>query len=260
MMKEALERLQREENGKRLHFILPAFFHFIDSLIQQKRRFSIAFRTYGVDLDDVIGALDQYFLGNHPGHHLPTDSDVSSYLSSASPFVDRASSLSYPSSKLLPTGSTIRSSSGTTIVLPDNRRIDSEDQIYEIFSSFEGMIGFRETYQYWASNNWYASKSKPLWVDLSDKSVHHIFFDDGLRDPDPHNQGLEEGNSIVNLRVRENKEEPFKSIPAREYKKYFNMFLVKVDMIDSLLDIDYFIKKTQQCERNFDSFTTHQHN
>lgn len=46
--------------------IIPSFFRMLIFLRKQKKEFAIAFRTYGVDLDNVIFEFNKFCNGDHP--------------------------------------------------------------------------------------------------------------------------------------------------------------------------------------------------
>ena len=46
--------------------LIPSFFRTLMYLKKQKREFAIAFRTFGVELEDVIYEYDKFCRGEHP--------------------------------------------------------------------------------------------------------------------------------------------------------------------------------------------------
>jgi hypothetical protein len=50
----------------RFHFILPSFFRMAQALHADGRRFSIVFRTFGVDLPEILGEWNAFCSGKHP--------------------------------------------------------------------------------------------------------------------------------------------------------------------------------------------------
>nr|XP_009934952.1 PREDICTED: kelch domain-containing protein 8B [Opisthocomus hoazin] len=54
-------------------------------------------------------------------------------------------------------------------------------KLYDFFSSFEGIGGFQDHFEWWARNQFSSRGGKPLWIDPHDPGVHHIFIDDNIR-------------------------------------------------------------------------------
>ena len=62
-----------------------------------------------------------------------------------------------------------------------------------MLSSTEGLCGFVDDFKFWQDNTYHHTAGKPLWIDLSDTSVHHVIFDDNIR--------VTDDDSIVDVRV-----------------------------------------------------------
>lgn len=59
------EMTHRIFNEGRYH-IIPSFFRTLMYLKKQKKEFAVVFRTFGVDLDNVVYELNRFCNGNHP--------------------------------------------------------------------------------------------------------------------------------------------------------------------------------------------------
>jgi hypothetical protein len=48
------------------YYLIPSFFRTLMYLKKQKKEFAISFRTFGVDLEDVVYEFDKFCKGEHP--------------------------------------------------------------------------------------------------------------------------------------------------------------------------------------------------
>ncbi len=118
-----------------------------------------------------------------------------------------------------------------------------EREIYELFCSAEGVCGFVDDFKFWQDQDYHYSAGKPMWLDLSDPSIHHIIFDDNIRVTDI--------DSIVDVRVFEG-DSKIRSLKLDQMKVLEDVCLVQADLLQSTEKEDYFIEKLKICERNYD--------
>ncbi|CAF93185.1 unnamed protein product [Tetraodon nigroviridis] len=157
----------RGEDGRLYHWILPSFFQLLRDLAQERREFAVVFRTFGSDLPRVLRALSRALKeGAHP--LFPDLSDLGFLKVNAA--VGR-----------------IRCSRGGVVLTRDGERVstrDGERGLYRYLSALQGLGGFQDHFEWWASNTFSIRGGKPLWVDPFDQSVQHIFIDDNIRQDD----------------------------------------------------------------------------
>ncbi|XP_042195728.1 uncharacterized protein si:dkey-32e6.3 isoform X2 [Callorhinchus milii] len=211
------------EDGKHYHWILPAFFEFIDDLLSQNREFAIIFRTFGTDLCRTLETIQFALSGNHPEYkHLQMKQLPISMVEGRI----RCS----PDNVVLTVGS-------------DQISLKSESRgLYNYFSSLKGIVGFQDHFDWWARNNYSNRGGKPLWIDPSHTGVHHIFIDDNIR--------LNDSDSIVNPQVFV--KDGIRIAPTAEL---YNICLVQTNLVKAICDRNYFIKCVQHCEENFIKYT-----
>ena len=118
-----------------------------------------------------------------------------------------------------------------------------------MMSSSEGVCGFVDDFKFWQENGYHHTSGKPLWIDLSDPSVHHVIFDDNIRVTDK--------DSIVDVRVLdkstgEDSPSVWRSLESDQIERLEDVCLVQADLLQSTENEDYFIEKLLKCERNYD--------
>jgi hypothetical protein len=77
-----------------------------------------------------------------------------------------------------------------------------------------------------------------LILDTENKEQHHIFFDDNLW----WNNLEESGKLIVDVRDLDGN--------ALDPKKFMDKYLVKVDPMEAILNVNYFKECVEKCELN----------
>ncbi|KAM9656738.1 uncharacterized protein ACIBXB_008983 [Morphnus guianensis] len=213
------------EPSKRYHLILPAFFRLLDTLHREGRTFSVVFRTFGTDLPRALRAVSCALAGQHP--QFPTLRDV------ALP-VD------------LNPGQ-IRCSKREVVLTRGAERLATREdgrKLYDYFSSFEGIGGFQDHFDWWARNQFSSRGGKPLWIDPHDPSIHHIFIDDNIR--------LDDEDTIVHPQVFS---ERGSSSPRRApTSELYDICLVQNDLLEAIADEDYFLRCVRRCEENYDRY------
>ncbi|XP_073425719.1 uncharacterized protein [Dendrobates tinctorius] len=224
---EADERFtQQGEDGKDYHWILPSFFHMLESLHQQGRQFCVILRTFGVDLSHVLQSVHAALQGKHP--LFPQLQQVQL------------------TTDLVP--GRIRCSKRDVVLTHGADRISTrtkERNIYQYFSSMEGIGGFQDHFDWWARNNFATSGGKPFWIDPTDCTTQHIIIDDNIR--------LSEHDAIVNCRVLLDKEKGKESRMALTSELY-DICLVQTDLLRAIAQKNYFLDCIGVCEDNYEQY------
>ncbi|OPJ71975.1 hypothetical protein AV530_009305 [Patagioenas fasciata monilis] len=213
------------EAGKRYHLLLPAFFRLLDALHRDGRAFAVVFRTFGTDLPRALQAVSCALAGQHP--QFPALRDV-------------------PLSVDLTPGQ-IRCSKREVVLTRGAEQLTSREgarNLYEYFSSLEGIGGFQDHFDWWARNQFSSRGGKPLWIDPHDPSVHHIFIDDNIR--------LDDADTIVHPQVfMERGSRTPRRAPTSEL---YDICLVQTDLLEAIADQDYFLRCVRRCEENYDHY------
>ncbi|KAM6256896.1 uncharacterized protein LJ264_008213 [Porphyrio hochstetteri] len=215
----------RGEESKHYHLILPSFFRLLDTLHREGRAFTVIFRTFGTDLPRALRAVSSALAGQHP--QFPTLRDVE-----------------------LPVDLTpgqIRCSKREVVLTRGAERLATREdgrKLYDYFSSFEGIGGFQDHFDWWARNQFSSQGGKPLWIDPHDPDVHHIFIDDNIR--------LDDADTIVHPQVFS---ERGSSSPRRApTSELYDICLVQTDLLEAIADEDYFLRCVRRCEENYDRY------
>ncbi|KAL8212826.1 UNVERIFIED_CONTAM: hypothetical protein K2H54_058958 [Gekko kuhli] len=214
-----------EQPAKRYHLVLPAFFHLLQSLHREGRHFAIVFRTFGTDLPRVLQAVRCALEGQHP--QFPALRDI-----------------------LLPVDLSpgkIRCSKRKVTLTQGAERLSTEAgdrAMYTFFSSKEGLCGFQDHFDWWASNQYSSRGGKPLWVDPHDANIHHICIDDNIR--------LNDSDTIVHPRMFPRLGDTrAQTIPTSEM---YDICLVQTDLLEAIADVNYFCRCIRRCEENYERY------
>ncbi|XP_035513305.1 uncharacterized protein si:dkey-32e6.3 [Morone saxatilis] len=212
------------ENGQLYYWILPSFFQLLKDLEQEGREFAILFRTFGNDLPRVLRAV--YRALNEGAHPLFPD---------------------LPDLKLRVnmTAGKIRCSKRGIVLSRAEDRVtthDGERGLYQYLSSVQGLGGFQDHFDWWASNTFSIRGGKPLWVDPFDQNVQHIFIDDNIRQNDE--------DTIVHPKV-------FLDPGSTETRtactsELYDITLVQNDLLRAISDPSYFTQRIHICLENYD--------
>ncbi|XP_038146339.1 uncharacterized protein si:dkey-32e6.3 [Cyprinodon tularosa] len=214
----------RGEDGRLYHWILPSFFQLIRDLAQEGREFAIVFRTFGSDLPRVLRAMSRALKeGLHPL------------------FPD------LPELKLsvdMTPGKIRCSRRGIVLSRAEDRLSTSNGErgLYQYLSSVQGLGGFQDHFDWWASNTFSIRGGKPLWIDPFDQHVQHIFIDDNIRQNDE--------DTIVSPKVFL---EPGGSDtrPACTSELY-DISLVRTNLLQAISDQSYFTGRVHICLENYE--------
>ncbi|XP_048343267.1 uncharacterized protein LOC125427754 [Sphaerodactylus townsendi] len=214
-----------EQPTQRYHFMLPSFFHLLQSLHREGRHFAVIFRTFGIDLPRVLRAMLCALEGQHP--HFPALRDV-----------------------LLPVDlnpGKIRCSKQKVTLTQGAERLSTEAgdrETYTYFSSKEGLCGFRDHFDWWARNQFSSQGGKPFWIDPHDANVHHICIDDNIR--------LNDSDTIVQPRIFSGPgDNRTQTIPTAEL---YDVCLVQTDLLEAIADVNYFCRCVRRCEENYELY------
>ncbi|KAL8610265.1 hypothetical protein ACOMHN_038960 [Nucella lapillus] len=108
----------------------------------------------------------------------------------------------------------------------------------------QGVSGYKDDFSYWQDSKYNHHTGKPLWVDPYDTQHHHIIFDDNFR-------ALDE-DSIVDVRVFSQEESTRAySLSKTQLSRLEDVCLVQADLLQSIEDRDYFLRKVELCEANY---------
>ena len=238
-LKENLRLPSEKTVDKRLthdgkhYFILPAFFRTLAKLDESGKDFRVVIRTFGTDGADIAKAINAWAEGKHPmfeGRRFPKyQIDLDKHL-----FIGRydKSSNMYSVRRANADGS----ASPTSPVF-------GESSVVAMFESKVPKVQvLQDHYQWWKSHDYSPSAGKPLWIDWSQKNVHHIFFDDNI-----HNDA---SDSIVSIRIRRYSNRLFRPLSGESIRLLQGYFLVRVPTVCPILDHMWFLKQIEQCEKN----------
>ncbi|KAM7410827.1 hypothetical protein PAMA_020996 [Pampus argenteus] len=211
------------EDGRLYHWILPSFFQLLKDLVQEGREFAVLFRTFGSDLPRVLKAVSRAL--NQGAHPLFPD---------------------LPDLKLSvnTTPGKIRCSRRGIVLSRGEDRVstrEGERGVYRYLSSAQGLGGFQDHFDWWASNTFSIRGGKPLWVDPFDEHIQHIFIDDNIRHNDE--------DTIVHPKV-------FLAPGSTDTRtastaELYNITLVQNDLLRAISDPNYFTKRIRICQENF---------
>jgi hypothetical protein len=221
--------------SSRFHFILPSFYTLLNYLIQEERDFTVVFRTYGSDAKGVLKSIKATIGSNMPFCH-----NLESLLEGFSeevPILRRGED--FGTFRFL---SECEDSCEKSEVCENCENVKNDNEMYNYFSSRNGISAIRDDCEDWYKHGFDPTRGKPLWIDQSDPSTHHIFFDDNIR---PGNV-----DSIVNVRVRESSGD-FRNVSMAEEYNYVNTNIVPVVFSEAILNNDYYIQKLKLCEDNY---------
>ncbi|ELU00686.1 hypothetical protein CAPTEDRAFT_125662 [Capitella teleta] len=220
-------------DGSPYHYILPAFFKFLFYLCEQKRDFCIVFRTYGLDAPNVLACTKLTLAGQHPMFPQKLHMELN-------PIPGRV--FRTESGKIA-----FEDYSKTDANGKMNRKIfTSELDIYNMLNELKGISAFVDDFISWQNADYHHTAAKPFWIDRTDQTVHHIFFDDNIR--------TNECDSIVDVRLINQSTRQGRSLDMEETKVFEDMCLVQADLLESTSNIDYFINKLIQCENNYSKY------
>lgn len=208
------------------HQILPSFFNLIKYLQDQKRSFSIVFRTFGHDIENVTKEFNTFVLGKHPLHSLPKKHMAKSIKLVSETFgaLERTDDQTYLHLGVIDPKKRERAIRTIT-------GMDAINDFIRQSSLASQTLSLRDHYDYWASKAEDAAAGKLHVVNPLDAKVHSVFFDDNVERTEAH---------IVDVRNVTGESISFAEANGR--------YIWKVDPIQALMDDGYFIKALLSCE------------
>ena len=226
-------------NGRLYHYLLPSFIKMMYDLQADGCRFSLILRTYGVDAPKVLDSIEHIVAGNHPLFPGRMSIDVNKR-----PGRIRRLPGGLVRCELPPTADGINAS--PPVVL------ETDTDIYRFLSDVEGVCAFVDDFEHWQAHDYAHSEGKPLWVDLADRNVQHIFFDDNIR--------VADAEGIVDVRLFDGNcsstsgsgcRAAARSLSIEEIATLENVCLVQADLLECMSNVDYYINKVRQCAANY---------
>ncbi|CAH1784210.1 unnamed protein product [Owenia fusiformis] len=218
--------LTMQSHNKTYHYILPAFFHCMNYLQKAGREYTLIFRTYGIDTENVLRATEQTILGNHPQFDA----------------MDVKINMKPGQLKRVKNGFELYDCNTKN----GQRPLTSELEIYKKFTESSGVSGYVDDFTFWQENGYHHESGKPLWIDPNDHSIQQIIFDDNIR--------VSDVDSIVNLRLLNSRTGKSRSLSQKETEIMEDSCLVQMDLLDGVSNQNYFIDKVKLCETNYDRF------
>jgi len=233
-------------NGRLYHYLLPSFIKMLFDLQADGRRFSVILRTYGVDAPKVLDSIAHVAAGNHSMFPVRLPIDIN-----RKPGYIRRQPSGCICCELPPTtDGTGHTPPPTPVVL------ETDADIYRYLSSVEGVCGFVDDFRFWQEHDYAQSHGKPLWIDVTDRDVQHVFFDDNIRVADV--------DSIVDVRLFDGDDcastsgsgcpAVARSLPVGEIAQLEGVCLVQADLLESTSNVDYFIDNVRRCEVNYSAW------
>ncbi|XP_062283690.1 uncharacterized protein si:dkey-32e6.3 [Scomber scombrus] len=212
------------EDGRLYHWILPSFFQLLKDLVQEEREFAILFRTFGSDLPRVLKAVSRALSkGAHPLFPDLPDLKLSVNL----------------------TPGKIRCDKRAIVLTRAEDRVstrDGERGLYQYLSSVQGLGGFQDHFDWWASNTFSIRGGKPLWVDPFDQHIQHIFIDDNIRQNDE--------DTIVQPKVFV--DPGGANTRTASTSELYDITLVQNDLLRAISDPNYFTERIRICQENYE--------
>ncbi|PVD24171.1 hypothetical protein C0Q70_14641 [Pomacea canaliculata] len=216
-------------DGRRYHYILEAVYRLLHHLYDTNRQVALVIRTYGLDAANVLASLQHGLKGNHPGFPKPIPL----------PICRTPGVIQRPKSDAIILKA-FRQDSPTDLQV----YLTHERDIYRYLSNSQGVVGYMDDFRYWQAHNYNHHAGKPLWIDTSDLHHHHMFFDDNFR-------ALDE-DSIVDVRVFSQEETTHAySLGKQQLSRLEDVCVVQADLLHSIDDKDYFLRKVELCEHNY---------
>ena len=234
-------------------FIVPAFWQCLHSLVAAKRSFSILFRTFGTDTDDVIAAFNA-FCAEYGYHHLSIDKAHCGVihrnvwgghtlilgLKQRNP-MDRTKKIKEFTKEQLLTTDRMRWYKEQQFD-DDNIKMESKPpSIYEMMkteSLKQRTMILSDDYVWWSIGGEQSEDGKMLMLDSSDENVHQIFFDDNLEFD---RSGIVD---VRDLQVSDGRA----CISDSKWNELKEKYLLKVEPLHVILNEDYFIENIVRFE------------
>jgi len=244
--------------GEGKYHLIPSFFRTLVYLKKQKREFSVCFRTYGKDLDKVVWEFNRFCDGNHPcysgrngtpsikfdGSKGTKDLRIKNFLQKGCFF--RYSNLIEDMKFLQGTHDRV---SNDFNVISDHMNSDEWEDFemhQEPINAYMGIMttlqkcgtmAINEDYENWKENDHHREVAKLLMIDQADYNTQHIFFDDNADEDD---DCIVDVRDVITGEIVSN-------------NKFMDRYVVKSEPHRAILEVDYFIKKIEECEQARDN-------
>ena len=242
------KRMTRELYGEGRYHLIPSFFRTLMYLKKNKQEFSVVFRTFGPDRDAVAYEFDKFAKGEHPCFNgrngLPLVKMDGA--KATKDFRFKNDDTQYATMYRL--GNDMAETA--MVVGKDHTRCANEDinhareeftvlnSPHEIYSEIletlkkDSVMAIQDDFPSWKESGYENERAKLMMIDQADYNTQHIFFDDNADSPE---------SCIVDVRDVVTGEQ----LP---YKKFMDMYVVKVHPHRAILESDYFVKCIEQCE------------
>uniref|UniRef100_A0A6B2L6Y9 Uncharacterized protein n=1 Tax=Arcella intermedia TaxID=1963864 RepID=A0A6B2L6Y9_9EUKA len=218
-------------------YLLPSFLNLVTHLANQKRKFTIIFRTFGTDIEPVIKAFNLFCEGKHPMYpnvrynQLPVDLRLTDEL--------KPTNLGFIFHKEESGTESLHLNIGTITKEDSKAQLSGFKDIHQFFiDSAErslksgGSLAIRDDYYWWASHNESAHAGKCNIFNPKDPQHHTIFLDD--------NYFPNRGQSILDCRDQNGEALPDSVAEA--------VYAIKVEPFDAISNPQYFIQVIQKAE------------
>lgn len=219
--------------------ILPSFFHLLVHLQKEQRDFSITFRTFGTEIEEVAREFNLFCEGKHPLFpHARADGSEGT--------LDRRLDTKQHIGAFRLSDAICECANTLFLQTMVPNLNEDEDQGYFAVSGWHpiGRIlnrtnnttwALRDSYSFWANDNESDTSGKVLLVRHWNLDTHPIFFDDNIERDRAH---------IVNVK-RLDRRPQYAPFPFAQTK---GKYLVKAEPFLAITDENYFIKALAECE------------
>lgn len=227
--------------------LLPSFYSLLLRLVRSRRSFSLAFRTFGVDIDNSVEReFNDFCNGRHPlfpGGPLLNGSDGGPDLrmdlsdaASIGTFVrtdDDSMALVWGTHTQPPAGKGLEFYEDMPRVKVIRGTAEAANSLQERLKSTTRVTVLRDFYPGWSKAKFSGKGGKPLFLNVEDDALLPIFFDDHIRPVDP---------TIVD--VIDVRRLPQRVPMAQVYYSH----MVKAVPLRSISEPNYFWDEVRRCE------------
>lgn len=230
-------------------FLLPSFFETLVRLREQGRSFTLVFRTFGEDIEEIAHELNIFCAGKHPlfpGVRFDGSPDASGvdlrldihqgFQIGAAFRSDTETSIILGSTKQLSRAQQSKKKEGAASFARsldvETRLVEGPSAIGKFFRSRTGAFAIRDDWPWWRQHGEVATAGKIFVIDPSDAGCHQIFFDDNVKPHrlkiiDPRGPG---GQPLTDKEVRD-------------------VFVSRVRPLLAITQRDFFLRAIASCEK-----------
>ncbi|CAI2366689.1 unnamed protein product [Moneuplotes crassus] len=234
--------------------IIPGFFKTLKALSDQKRSFSLAFRTHGRELRNVIDEFNNFCEGKHPAYNGHSGEQIffNGTKSRDLRIKDRQTGMYFRFGRELSDVNLIMNSleriqcNNMDDLLDGYGRQIEEGTVAHYSDSIEenymvimdtlkkyGSLALHDDFYAYYLNKDDNDFGKLFLVDQTDFTTQHIFFDD---------MAVEGPTSNIDIRDISTMEK----VPERKFR---DKYVVRANIYEAIKDEDYFLKTIAKCER-----------